>query len=101
MVVQPSTMEGLSIALLEALSYGRCVLVSDIPENLEVAEDVAPSFRSKDVDDLHQKLEDLIRNPDRVKFYESRARQHIQMNYSWEKVVEHTENVYKGLLARR
>src|SRR5262249_35444523 len=25
-VVQPSTMEGLSIALLEALSYGRCVL---------------------------------------------------------------------------
>ena len=101
MVVQPSTMEGLSIALLEALSYGRCVLVSDIPENLEVAEDVAPSFRSKDVDDLHQKLEHLIRNPDRVKFYESRARQHIQMNYSWEKVVEHTENVYKGLLARR
>ena len=41
MVVQPSTMEGLSIALLEALSYGRCVLLSDIPENLEVGEDYA------------------------------------------------------------
>src|ERR1051325_11062716 len=27
-VVQPSTMEGLSIALLEALSYGRCALAS-------------------------------------------------------------------------
>src|SRR5262249_15605982 len=49
LVVQPSTIEGFSIALLEALSYGRCVLLSDIPENLEVAEDYAVPFRSRDV----------------------------------------------------
>lgn len=101
MVVQPSTLEGQSIALLEALSYGRCVLISDIPENLEVAEDVSVSFRSKDVGDLREKLEGLLRDPERVKSFETRARRHIQLNYSWDKVVEHTETVYKDLLARR
>ncbi len=100
-VVQPSTMEGLSIALLEALSYGRCVLISDIPENREVAEGVAPSFRNKDVADLREKLEQLILQPDLVKQYESRARGHILQNYSWEKVTENTETVYRELLDKR
>jgi glycosyltransferase involved in cell wall biosynthesis len=101
LVVQPSTMEGLSIALLEALSYGRCVLISDIPENREVAEEVAPSFRSKDVADLREKLDLLIRQPELVKQYESRARGHIQQNYSWDRVAENTETLYRDLLARR
>ena len=58
LVVQPSTMEGLSIALLEALSYGRCVLLSDIPENLEVAEECSVTFRSQDVGDLTRQARD-------------------------------------------
>lgn len=98
MVVQPSTMEGLSIALLEALSYGRCVLLSDIPENLEVAEECAVSFRSKDVDDLRDKLQMLIQRPDLVQSYESRARAHMEDHYSWDKVVENTESVYRDLV---
>jgi glycosyltransferase involved in cell wall biosynthesis len=98
MVVQPSTMEGLSIALLEALSYGRCVLLSDIPENLEVAEDCAVSFRTKDVDDLTAKLDQLIHDPARVRSFESRAREHILQHYSWDKVAKNTEGVYRALL---
>jgi glycosyltransferase involved in cell wall biosynthesis len=100
LVVQPSTMEGLSIALLEALSYGRCVLLSDIPENLEVGEDCAVSFRSKDVHDLQEKLEMLIRQPELVRQYEERARAHIQAHYSWDTVAENTEAVYRELLGR-
>jgi len=100
-VVQPSTMEGLSIALLEALSYGRCVLLSDIPENLEVGEDCAVSFRSRDVDDLREKLDHLIRHPEVVKQYEAKARAHILEHYSWDKVAENTETLYRDLLDRR
>jgi glycosyltransferase involved in cell wall biosynthesis len=99
LVVQPSTMEGLSIALLEAMSYGRCVLLSDIPENLEVAEDCAVSFRSKDVDDLQVKLEHLIRHSEAVKEFEGRARNHIVQHYSWDKVAENTETLYREILA--
>ena len=36
MYVHPSEAEGLAITILEAMSYGRTVLISDIPENLEV-----------------------------------------------------------------
>ncbi|HEY2956408.1 MAG TPA: glycosyltransferase family 4 protein [Candidatus Eisenbacteria bacterium] len=97
LVVLPSTMEGLSIALLEALSYGRCVLFSDIPENREVADQVAVSFRSRDVADLRAKLEELIRAPERVREYEARARDHIQKHYSWDTVAEQTEQVYREM----
>jgi glycosyltransferase involved in cell wall biosynthesis len=101
LVVQPSTMEGLSIALLEAMSYGRCVLLSDIPENLEVADDCAVPFRSKDVADLRSKLEMLIRNPAMVRDFEGRARDRIVQHYSWDKVAENTEMVYRDLLNGR
>ena len=87
--------------MLEALSYGRCVLVSDIPENLEVANEVAVPFRSREVPDLRDKLEMLIRNPDRVREYEGKAREHIQRHYSWDTVAEQTEAVYAGMLRRR
>jgi glycosyltransferase involved in cell wall biosynthesis len=36
--VLPSSVEGLSLSLLDAMATGVCVLVSDIPENLEVAD---------------------------------------------------------------
>lgn len=100
-VVQPSTMEGLSIALLEALSYGRCVLVSDIPENLEVAEECAVSFRSQDVDDLREKLEHLIRNPATVQQYGDVARRHILQHYSWDPVAQATAELYRSVAVKR
>lgn len=37
--VLPSDVEGMPISLLEAMSYGNCCLVSDIPENMEVVTD--------------------------------------------------------------
>jgi glycosyltransferase involved in cell wall biosynthesis len=97
-VVQPSVMEGLSIALLEALSYGRCVLISDIPENREVAEECSPMFRSQDVDDLKMQLERLLADPALVRSYESRARAHIAEHYSWDTVTADTEAVYLDLV---
>ena len=35
----PSDLEGMPLSLLEAMSYGNCCLVSDIPECAEVVED--------------------------------------------------------------
>lgn len=100
-VVLPSTLEGLSIALLEALSYSRCVLVSDIPENLEVVGDAAPVFRSRDARDLNRALEELDRDPARVRAYEDVVRETLSRRFTWDVVVDELEALYEEALARR
>ena len=87
----------MSLSLLEALSYGRCVLISDIPENLEVAEECSLQFRNKDVADLRDKLAHLIAHPEVVQSLGERARQHILAHYSWDNVAQATAKLYREL----
>ncbi len=98
LVVQPSILEGLSIALIEALSYGRCVLASDIPENLEVVEDSAVTFKSRDVQDLRSKLQLCLDQPDMVEATAQQCRRLAEEKYSWPRLVEATEKVYEKAL---
>jgi glycosyltransferase involved in cell wall biosynthesis len=62
--VQPSEIEGLSIALLEAMSYARCCLTSDIPENKEAIGEAGYTFKSGDVASLKTELNHLLARPD-------------------------------------
>lgn len=52
--VLPSDIEGMAISLLEAMSYGNCCLVSDIPENTEVIQQCGYTFRKSDTADLRR-----------------------------------------------
>ncbi len=98
MVVQPSILEGLSISLIEAISHGRCVLASDIPENLEVVQDCAATFRTRDVNHLRDQLDLLLNRPEMVTSIATRCRQHAEAHYSWSRIVEATEAVYLDLI---
>jgi glycosyltransferase involved in cell wall biosynthesis len=98
LVVQPSVLEGLSISLIEALSHGKCVLASDIPENLEVVEDCAVTFQTRDVNDLREKMRHLLDRPDLVADVAERCRRHAEKHYSWNRIVEATEAVYLDLI---
>ena len=49
----PSHVEGMPISLLEALSYGNNVLVSDIEENVQVAENYGESFKTGNIEDQY------------------------------------------------
>ena len=100
-VVQPSILEGLSIALLEALSFGKCVLVSDIPENMEVVEDCAVSFKTQNVDDLEAQMRLLLGRRELVDSFEERCRTLIRENYSWDVVVESLEALYQDAVGIR
>ena len=53
----PSDLEGMPLSLLEAMSYGNCCLVSDIPECADVVADKGVLFHKSDVEDLRQKLQ--------------------------------------------
>lgn len=60
----PSDLEGMPLSLLEAMNYGNCCLISDIPECAEVVEDKVVTFKKSDVNDLKDKLEWLLSHED-------------------------------------
>ena len=85
----PSSHEGLPIALLEAMSYGVKVVVSDIPANLEVGLPEEDYFRCGDVDELADKLAKVISAP----------QEHVEYDmskYDWEKIADEVAEVYRN-----
>jgi glycosyltransferase involved in cell wall biosynthesis len=98
--VHPSEFEGLSITILEAMGYGRCVLCSNIPENLEAIGNFGFSFKNKDVKDLKNKLLELISKPELVKDIGIKAKEYIKKNYNWDNIVKKTEEFYQSLVKK-
>ena len=91
----PSDLEGMPLSLLEAMSYGNCCLVSDIPECAEVVEDKALIFKKSDVSDLREKLQDACNHPEKVMQLKKQAADFICEKYNWDDVVEETMKLYK------
>lgn len=91
----PSDLEGMPLSLLEAMSYGNCCLVSDIPECAEVVEDKALIFKKSDVSDLREKLQDACGDSEKVEGYKKQAADFICEKYSWNDVVKETMKLYK------
>lgn len=94
--VLPSNLEGMANALLEAMSYSNCCLISDIPENTEVAGEYAVSFKKADINDLASKLQFLLNNNKKVQYYKNVAGRYILNKYNWDLVVEQMLRVYAG-----
>lgn len=92
--VLSSDLEGMPMSLLEAMSYGCCCLVSDIPECTEVVEDHAAVFRHGDVDDLGRQLSMLVADHERVVAIREQAAEYICSKYSWESVTDQTLRLY-------
>lgn len=92
--VLPSDVEGMAISLLEAMSYGNCCVVSDIPENTEVVGEHAPSFEHGNEQSLEKVLRDLLEDDDLVKKYKSGASDYICNKYHWDDVAEKTLELY-------
>lgn len=93
----PSELEGMPLSLLEAMSYGNCCLVSDIPECRDVVENMAVTFLSKNIVDLEEKLKKLCENPILVEYYKNNASDFICKKYNWDDVVNKTLFVYKSI----
>lgn len=94
--VLPSDLEGMPLSLLEAMSYGNCCLVSDIPECTEVVEDKAVVFQKGNVEQLRDTLQKLCESEDAVRKYKELATEFICNKYNWDEVVERTLELYGG-----
>ena len=90
--VLPSDLEGLSLALLDAMGAGLCVLVSDVPENRELVKDVGFTFEQGSAADLAGMLRFLIANPAVREAAGRAAKKRIREQYLWPKVATDIEN---------
>ena len=91
----PSDLEGMPLSLLEAMSYGNCCLVSDIPECADVVADKGFVFRRSDTADLQDKLQYLCDHEDAVGSCRAGAADFICEMYSWDAVTEETLRLYR------
>ena len=96
--VLPSDLEGMSLALLDAMGAGVCVLTSDIPENKELVAGVGFTFRAGERDDLEQMLDLVLTDPALRAEAATRARQRIADEYLWPGIARSIQKVYFDVL---
>lgn len=85
----PSTIEGLSISLLEAMSRRTPVLASDIPGNREVLDDDSALWvRPENEDDLVKAIEQAAHNPEEIQTAVEDNYLKVKERYTWEHVAE-------------
>lgn len=85
--VFPSEIEGMSMMLLEVASTGKSILASDIPANKQVFDSTEVLFfKSKDVQDLSEKLLWIEDNKSNFESLGLLARTKVTAKYTWESI---------------
>ena len=96
--VLPSDVEGLPISLLEAMSYERCCLISDIKENSTTAKGYAFEFQHGKSLSLYEQLKKIIEMPlSEVEHKGQEAAAYVLHTYRWQAVVDQTMKVYESV----
>ena len=101
MYVLPSDIEGMPLTLLEAMSYGKWCLVSDIDENqVVVANGVyGASFEKSNIDSLFARLDYELKNK-KINDKSEEIKKYVKENYDWESITDKTLQVYKEILQK-
>lgn len=99
--IQPSSLEGISMSVLEALSYGRCVVASDIPGNTEALGSCGYAFESGNADSLTGILRQLIDDEALVREQFEPARQHVRRSHNWDTTAGQFDQLFRQLCERR
>lgn len=98
--VLPSSHEGLPISVLEAMSYGLPVLVSDIGPHLELALAEDQYFKLGDTADLAARMTHLATAAWPAEKRRS-VREHVLRKYDWHHIAEETAALYDRVAGRR
>lgn len=97
MFVHPSEAEGLPVVVIEAMSYGLPLLVSDIPENLEVLHNTGFSFESGSIADLQKMLRLLLEHPQQLERAAGQTRDVVETHFSWDVIADEVLNLYRSI----
>jgi glycosyltransferase involved in cell wall biosynthesis len=82
-------------ALIEAMGYGNCVVSYATVENTEVVGGAAMEFSS--VDELAENLKMIATDESAVQKFRAKAQERIRTEYSWDKITDQYEELFKRL----
>jgi glycosyltransferase involved in cell wall biosynthesis len=96
--VLPSDLEGLPLAMLEAMQEAIPVLASDIlPHQQLVSSGRGMMFEAGKVDSCVRGLDWAINHPQEMAVMAENAQRHIQVHYSWDRITTETLKLYNTL----
>lgn len=87
----PSTIEGLSIVLLEAMSYGKICIASDIPANHEALGNEAVWVEPENTDDLERALHMVDSRYKDLLYLGENNRHRVARKFTWDKIARQYE----------
>lgn len=94
--VLASSHEGHSVALLEALSYGLSVIVSDIPANKEVGLSSECYYPLGDINELARKIIKLT-DQEMTEAEKTKVQSWVKSQYNWQDIAQSTLSVFESV----
>lgn len=95
-----SLWEGAPLTLLEAMAYGKAVVVTNVGNTAEVIQDGVNGFivEKKDVDSFVERLSRFINQPEKRAELENKAQKDFTEKFSNQIMISHYKKLYKSLL---
>ena len=93
-LVFPSSVEAMSMVLLEAASSGVPVICSDIAENRDVMKEDALYFTSSNVEDLIARLDYALSHRQAMIDMGQQARRRVLAEFNWDVIAERYDELY-------
>ncbi|MBN1396975.1 MAG: DUF1972 domain-containing protein [Bacteroidetes bacterium] len=89
---------GTNPSLLKALASGCCILAFDNVFNREVLQDEEYGlYFTRELQSLARLIDFIESNPATTELYRNKARDRIEGNYTWDKVIDYYEVLFKSL----
>lgn len=92
--LQASEAEGMSVALLEAMSHGCPCLVSDIEQNRETLGEAGFFFENKNTQDLKNRLLAALSDREVLSQMGKKAKKRIEHDFSWNRLAPSINDFY-------
>jgi glycosyltransferase involved in cell wall biosynthesis len=101
--VLPSLAEGLPLVLLEAMAWGKCVIATRVPGNLDVVRDGWNGIlvEAQNSLELAQKIDFLLADKDGREKLGAQARRDVESNYSSNKILTEIVDLYQDVRRKK
>ncbi|PSB64031.1 hypothetical protein DSM107010_64310 [Chroococcidiopsis cubana SAG 39.79] len=96
--VLPSDVEGLPLAMLEAMREGVPVVASNIPPHQQlVGETRGVLFQAGNLNSCIQRLDWAIAHPQKMRVMADKAQEYVKLNYNWDRIAAENIKLYEAL----